>query len=278
MNILLLGASGFIGRRVAALLQAQGHDVQMPSHREVDFMAPNEAQIRLCLVGRDVVINCVGVMSRHASVLEQVHHHVPATLAAWARAAGVQRWVQLSALGADAAQHIAFVGSKGRGDESLRHSGLAVAVARPSVVYGRGGASTEWFLRAARLPLLLLPDGGRFELQPVHVADVAAGLVALAVSAQPPEMLAFTGAQCCTLAEYLSLLRQTVHHRAPMHIGGFPSAWLKPLLPVAKLMTNGLLSADSLALLAQGACADNRDFIRLLGHRPLAVNDFSSVV
>ena len=46
MNILLLGGSGFIGRHLAACLRACGHQVQTPSHRELDLLAPDERAAR----------------------------------------------------------------------------------------------------------------------------------------------------------------------------------------------------------------------------------------
>ena len=38
MNILLFGASGFIGSRIAAVLRARGHTLTTPSHREAVFL------------------------------------------------------------------------------------------------------------------------------------------------------------------------------------------------------------------------------------------------
>ena len=160
MNILLLGGSGFIGRHLAARLRACGHQVQTPTHKELDLRTLDERAAHACLRGQDAVVNAVGIMSRDADRLETVHHHAPAALAAWAREAGVARWLQVSALGADAWHPVAFLGSKGRGDEAVRAQ-LATDIVRPSVVYGRGGKSCELFIRLARLPLLVLPEGGR---------------------------------------------------------------------------------------------------------------------
>ena len=101
MNIVLFGASGFIGRRVAQILRAHGDTLRTPSHREFDYLQPNEAAAREILRGADAVFNCIGVMSRHADVLETVHHRTPALLAKIAAEQGVRHWVQLSALGAD---------------------------------------------------------------------------------------------------------------------------------------------------------------------------------
>lgn len=280
MNILLLGGSGFIGRRTADLLKKQGHVLTLPSHAALNLCALNKTAAMSLLKGQEVVMDTVGIMSRHAALLETIHHTAPATLASWAKESGVRRWVQLSALGADEHQQIAYAGSKGRGDAALLNSGLEVAVARPSVVFGRGGVGCELLIKLAHLPLLILPNGGRFALQPVHVNDVAAGLVALAT--QPAtqmnqRIINMTGAQQCSLAEYVQLMRRDIVHKPPMRIAGFPMSWLRPVLPLANLMTNGILSADTLTLLANGACSPTTDFADLLGREPLAIEKFMRV-
>jgi len=194
-------------------------------------------------------------------LLETVHHHTPAKLAAWAREAGVSRWLQLSALGADPAHPVAFVGSKGRGDEAVCENGPHTVLARPSVVYGRGGGSCEAFLKMARLPVLPLPDGGRFDLQPVHAEDVADGLARL-LNAPPAHgsVIHMTGSLKLTLADYLNLLRQTVHRKPPFQTASIPLPLLRPMLPLANLLSDGFLSPDSITLLQQGSCADTAAF------------------
>ncbi|MBS5743323.1 MAG: sugar nucleotide-binding protein, partial [Neisseria sp.] len=219
MNIIIFGGSGFIGSRTVQILKEQGHQVCTPDRRAFDFLHPDETAARRLLEGQDVLINCIGIMSRHAEILETVHHHTPKQLAECAKAAGIKRWVQLSALGADPSQSINFVGSKGRGDDAITQSSIPIAIARPSVVYGRGGTSCELFIKLARLPLLPLPEGGRFYLQPVHLADVAESLAKLAVQTDTDHnIINMTGSQTLTLAEYLTTIRQTLHHKPPQHI------------------------------------------------------------
>lgn len=162
MNIIIFGGSGFIGSRTVQILKEQGHQVCTPDRRAFDFLHPDETAARRLLEGQDVLINCIGIMSRHAEILETVHHHTPKQLAECAKAAGIKRWVQLSALGADPSQSINFVGSKGRGDDAITQSSIPIAIARPSVVYGRGGTSCELFIKLARLPLLPLPEAAAF--------------------------------------------------------------------------------------------------------------------
>ena len=279
MNIIIFGGSGFIGSRTVQILKEQGHQVCTPDRRAFDFLHPDETAARRLLEEQDVLINCIGIMSQHAEILETVHHNTPKQLAVWAKASGIKRWVQLSALGADPSQSINFVGSKGRGDDAIVQSGIPIAIARPSVVYGRGGTSCELFIKLARLPLLPLPEAGRFHLQPVHLADVAEGLAKLAVQAVPTDtnhsIINMTGSQTLTLAKYLTTIRQTLHHKPPQRILSFPLRLLEPALPLANILSNGIISRDSFSLLKQGSCADYSDFAALLGREPLAAENFA---
>jgi len=91
MNILILGGSGFIGRRGAKKPRGRPHNGTTAPPVELDLMRLDLDAAQRLLRGQDGVVNCVGVMSRHADVLEQVHHHAPQQLAHLARAAGVRR-------------------------------------------------------------------------------------------------------------------------------------------------------------------------------------------
>ncbi len=276
MNILLLGGTGFIGSRVANLLRERGHTVTLAQRSQINLLNLNEEQAKSCLQNQDVVVNMVGVMSRHADVLETVHHHAPVQLAQWAVAMGVKHWVQLSALGADAAHEVAFVGSKGRGDKALLKLGnLTVNVARPSVVFGRGGASCELFLKLVKLPLIGLPNGGQFEWQPVHVDDVGAGLVAMVETPLPHgKIVNMVGGSRHTVADYFRILRQKFHGKQSFIVLPIPMGLIAPTLPLMNVLSNGFLSSGSMKLLQAGSCADKRDFVALLQREPLAVAEF----
>lgn len=273
MNILLFGSSGFIGKKATQIL-ANHHTLVTPSSRDIDFTKADTldlAKIAHLMQNVDIVINMVGVMSHDKSLMENVHHVSPIKIANIAKLQGVKKWVNLSALGADENSKIAFVGSKGRGDNALlalNDERFRVKIARPSIVFGRGGASSELFLTLAKLPVIVFPNGGKFAIQPVSVDDVAQGLVNLALSDDDlPDVINFTGEKVLTLAEYLSVLRTQMLHKNPPNILSLP-------MPLAKLSAcllqpfSNMINLDSLVLLENGNTADNEDFSRLLGYQP----------
>ncbi|MDO5687518.1 MAG: NAD-dependent epimerase/dehydratase family protein [Neisseria sp.] len=279
MNILLLGGSGFIGARIAAALRANGHQVNTPRSRDIDYLHPNEQTLQAALQGQEVVINAVGLMHYKQDVLEMVHHHAVRIIATAAKAQGVRLFVQLSALGADAAHKVAFVGSKGRGDAALlalADEHFHVQIARPSVVYGVGGASSRAFAQAARLPMLMLPERGEQRVQPVHVADVAAGFVRMVEAPLPSgSIVNMAGGEAMTLAQYLSVLREILWHKPPLKVVRVPDALVRMATLLLEKPSKGLISAGNLSLLKAGNCADTQAFAALLGREPLRPHEFA---
>ncbi|MBO7082212.1 MAG: sugar nucleotide-binding protein [Neisseriaceae bacterium] len=266
MNIVLLGGSGFVGSRVAKMLRNKGHIVTTPTRKELDLLNPNRQNIEKIFADKEVIINAVGVMSRYDEVLDKVHYQTPKLLAEIAADMNIKHWVQLSALGADSQYPAEFLASKGRGDNAVLHIMPSVNIARPSVIYGRGGASCELFIKLAKLPILGLPEKGDFALQPVHVDEVAQGLANMTENPVPHSTVVnMTGGKVVSMAQYLAIMRQNLHHKPPAKMLNIPLSLIKPFLPIAKVLSNGMLSPDSIKMLQDGNTADNTAFARLLG-------------
>lgn len=299
MTILLLGSSGFIGRQVKLLLAQMGHDLRLPNHQQLDFISldvhSNQQNLSKLLTGVDVVINMVGIMSNDANKLEQVHRRSPIMLAKIAKNMGVKRWVNLSALGAECQHSVAFLASKGRGDKGLHHladNKFSVAIARPSLIFGRTGqqcgASCALFIKLAKLPIVGLPNAGKFHIQPVYVSDVAEGLVKLATSKpfhRYPAftIINFTGKTTVTLADYLQTIRQVIHQKPPFMLINIPMRWAKIAVALiepfslSNSTSNSMISRDGLRLLQDGSVAEYQRFAQLLGHKPMGYQEFLAV-
>ncbi|MGY8623995.1 NAD-dependent epimerase/dehydratase family protein [Chromobacterium violaceum] len=275
MRVLLLGASGFIGRHVAAGLRGMGHQPRSPCRAEVDLTRPERGWAGW-LDGVDAVINAAGLLrERRPGELEAAHHLGPLHLARLARERGIRRWVQLSALGAAEAADTLFLASKGRGDAALLASGLDVAVARPSLVHGAGGASSRLLLALSRLPVWPLPEGGEYRVQPVAADEAAEGLRKLAEN-DVCGVVDFVGAEQASLADYLRQLRRQQGIASPARVWTLPGRWADGLAACGARVPGCLFDRDSLRMLRQGSIADAGGFAALLGRRPLSFREFGA--
>ncbi len=89
-------------------------------------------------------------------------------------AAGATRFVQLSAIGADADSPAAYARSKAAGEAAVRDAAPLATILRPSVVFGSDDQFFNRFAAMAGLsPALPLIGGGGTRFQPVFVGDVA---------------------------------------------------------------------------------------------------------
>jgi NADH dehydrogenase len=106
-----------------------------------------------------------------------VHAMGSKTVAEAAAAAGVSRFVQVSALGADADSPSKYARSKAEGEANVRAAIPGAVVIRPSVVFGPEDDFLNRFgAMAATVPFLPLVGGGATKMQPVFVSDVGAAI------------------------------------------------------------------------------------------------------
>lgn len=198
-QITVFGGSGFIGRHIVRRLAKRGLVVRAAVRRpelaeflrpmgDVAQVVPVQANIRnaesvaAAIRGSQAVVNATGIQvqrgrQRFSAVhVEGVHH-----IAEAARAAGVERLVHISGLGADDAEEAetAFARSKIEGEKALREAFPNATVLRPSVVFGPEDAFINNLAAAVRLaPFMPAIGGDHTRFQPVYVGDVAAAVLA----------------------------------------------------------------------------------------------------
>ena len=107
--------------------------------------------------------------------LERLQHFGPCELFRASAHAGIAHMIQVSALGAGEMAHWPFLATKAMADRCLLNLAEAHAlrgwcVVRPSLVIGRGGASTELFVSLAAAPRPVRLAAGDWRTQPLHVA------------------------------------------------------------------------------------------------------------
>lgn len=269
MNILLTGASGFIGRNIACRLIAAGHLVRPVSRAQgLDFCQMLDTADWLPLLeGIDVVINSVGIIGETGSQrFLPLHTTAPQALFHACTLAGISRVVQISALGADSRAFSAYHLSKLAADNYLRSLDLDWFVLRPALVYGHGGQSCALFMRMARLSLIPVLGAGQQQLQPVHISDVVDTVLACLGSQQTRQTVDVVGSETLSFAEWLQWMRraQGLPPGRMLHIpltlaqaGAWLGRWFSPLL-----------QPENLRMLQAGCQADAQPITQFLGRRP----------
>ncbi|WPN98029.1 SDR family oxidoreductase [Pseudomonas sp. MUP55] len=190
MNILLVGATGFVGRHLLLALQQAGHRVVATCRepRGQDWPGVEWRSLDLNRLAADpqafdfppsvdLLINAAGLLSVDAAELSRVQDQGTCALFDLAARRG-GRVLQVSALGASAQADVPFLASKGAADDYLLSLGVSAVVLRPSLVVGEGGASSTWLAGLSPWPLIPLLDL-KAQLQPVHIDDLVGAVLAL---------------------------------------------------------------------------------------------------
>ena len=188
-RLVVLGGSGFVGRRLLRRLADDGHDILLLSRnlgahgdrllppgvrlRQVDVYDGNA--LASVFAGADAVINLVGILNERGndgSGFRRAHVELTQTIVAACRTAGVPRLLQMSSLNAGrGSSH--YLASRGDAEAVVRDSGLAWTIFEPSVIFGEDDGLFFRFAALLRLfPVMpLARAGARFA--PVLVGDVA---------------------------------------------------------------------------------------------------------
>ena len=286
---MIVGASGFLGRAFAEAFAHRGADLLCTARdagkaraeagwpqTHTHWISADLAEVPPAsfwmehLRPGDIVVNAAGILrERRAGDFEAIHYLGPAQLFDACVQAGAALVIQVSALGATPAAPGGYHRSKGAADRHLRQCRVASAIVQPSLVWGDEGASAGLFATLAVMPMLLLPGGGHQWLQPVHLHDVVAGVLALA-EARPvgSRTIAFVGPEPVSLRTYLADLRR--------QLGYAHQAWVLPLserlfrlgATLAGRWKGSFLDAETAGMLLQGNAAPAADLQAWLGRAP----------
>lgn len=194
-DILLIGGNGFVGRVLAAQLQAEGYSVLLPTRhlaaaRELRMLPKvhlEDADVHefdtlqdLCsrIKPNGAVINLVGVLHDkpavpYGKVFKAAHVQLPQNIITAMQMNGLKRYLHMSALGADSRGPSMYQRSKGAGEELVKESNLAWTIFRPSVIFGAQDQFINLFAKLTKLfPAMPLAHSDA-KFQPVSVDDVA---------------------------------------------------------------------------------------------------------
>jgi uncharacterized protein YbjT (DUF2867 family) len=275
-DVLILGGSGFVGRRLCEMLVEQSGGAAgsitvatrhaprardllvLPDLDVIEADVHDDAELARLVAGRSSVVNLIGMLHGSEAEFRHVQGELPGRVGRACVKAGVWRVVHLSALGAARDAPSMYLRSKAEGEAALRASGMPASILRPSVMFGAHDHFLNFFADLARrLPVIPLA-AAQARIQPVWVDDVARAIIACLQAPQPPELVECAGPQVYTLQELVQIAARCCGHErrvVPLPDGAARlQAWVLEHLPGDPLMTRDNLDSLQVPSVASGHC------------------------
>jgi NADH dehydrogenase len=287
----LFGGTGFIGRYVVERLANRGARILVISRGPSSqgyYLQPlgavdqivvqsadlsSEAALRRVVSGAAGVVNLIGILHETGrQQFAEIQGALPGRIAAAARAEGVPRMVQISAIGADRGSASAYARSKAEGERRAREALPDATILRPSIVIGPEDSFFNRFASMARvLPALPLIGGGQTRFQPVYVGDVAQAVVAaLERDNSLGQTYELGGPQVYTFAELMRYMLKLLARRRLLLNVPFGVATLQARL--LELLPEPLLTRDQVELLKHdNVAAPDMPGLNALGITPTPI-------
>ncbi|MFZ1895508.1 MAG: complex I NDUFA9 subunit family protein [Rhodoplanes sp.] len=257
-TVTVFGGTGFLGRRIVRHLHDKGFSVRIASRRpnpssgddpQLRSIAADiyeRSSVARAVAGAFGVVNAVSLyVERGTETFDAMHVRAAERLANEARKAGVEYFVHISGIGADAQSPSPYIRARGQGEQAVRGVFGAATVIRPAVMFGLDDRFLNTLIKPlCRLPIYPMFGWGETRLQPADVEDVAE---AVAMVMQRTEMAGLTvecgGPRIYSYEELLRTIARSANVKpilVPVPFAAWQGlAWIAERLPGAPVTRNG---------------------------------------
>lgn len=281
----VFGGAGFIGRQICQLLAREDYVVRVCARDVMRAKAmntlgrpgqivplaadvTNDGEVKRAVEEARVVVNCVGIL--HGD-FERVQAEGPARIGRLAAAAGVERVVHISAIGADANSPARYARTKAQGEAGLRAAFPDATILRPSIVFGPDDQFFGRFAQIAAISPVMPVIEGKTRFQPVFVGDVAEAVMAcLRDEGTRGKTYELGGPRAWTFRELLGFILRETGRSKPMF--EIPPGLARLQARIGEFLPNPPLTRDQLLLLQRdNVVGEGALGLRDLGIEPKSV-------
>ena len=288
LNIIIAGGTGFVGSSLARKLIESGNKVifivrpgaetklRITDKSAVISADPGE-ELDHIHAEADVLINCIGIIRefpRRGITFKKVHADITKNLVLFAKSNGINRFIQISALGVGPDGETGYQRSKFEAEEYVRESSLNWTILRPSMITGPGDHVTGMFSgMIKRLPAVPVIGEGHYVLQPVHIDDIAAGLSALLDDNQAfGKTYEIGGPEILTFNEILDRIGTGIGKKRVRKFHQ-PVMFMRTLAFVFRRLAWFPVTREQITMLLQGNSTTDTRFFDLHGIKPKSFTD-----
>lgn len=273
MKVLVTGASGYVGTRVSARLERDGHTV-VPFSRKTGGDITRYDDVTRAMAGADAVVHLIAILDGTDEQFQSINVGGTQNVLAAAEDAGVRRFLHMSALGVDA-EHAGltrYYRTKFDALNAVTGSALDWTVFKPSFIFGAGGGALKAFESLVRGPVAPVIGNGRYRHQPVWVEDVA---TAFSAALERPQTVGKTyglgGPQLLEFNHLLDELARATGHSPPRKVH-VPAGLMKAQTVVLKHFPPPLkVTREQIVMLLAGTQCDIAPARHDLGVEPASI-------
>ncbi len=288
-NVLVLGATGYVGGRLVPRLVRAGHTVRAlvrdrrkaegrPWADGVAVVEGDALRPETLTAGfekAEIVYYLMHSMAAGAGDFEALDRTAADNVAAAATQAGVKRIIYLGGLGRRGSDQSPHLRSRHEVGDRLRRGSVPVTEFRAAVIVGSGSLSFELIHHLVnRLPLMICPRWVYMRTQPIAIADVLAYLVSAidtpdstgrTIDLGGPEILTYRD-MMLTVARVLGLRRHLI--QVPVLTPRLSSYWVNLVTPIQTQIARALIES-----LRHETICENDLATRLFDIRPLTFEE-----
>ena len=288
-KIFLTGATGFVGKHLLNALIKEGMEVKccvrgnnirkVKTIEERGGIPVTECDVRDIeslrrgIRGAKYVIHLVGIIREKCEeTFEKIHLEGTRNLVTAAKEEGIEKFLHISAIGANPGEKIPYLKTKGEAENIIRNSDLNFVILRPSIILGKGSHLINLFLKTMRLfHFFPLPDGGNFLLSPVWIGDVVESFIK-SLKEDITGTFDLCGPDIITYREFLSYIEEEAMIRVLFL--KIPSCiMIVPLSIIEKFSIPLPVTSDQLKMLKMGSICPSGSPWKEWGITPLSTRE-----
>jgi len=277
--ILVTGGTGFVGSHIVKRLAMNKIETRCLVRKTSNSKRLEELGIELAygeltdkeslkkaLQGVETVIHLIGIIvERKGATFEIIHTQGTRALVEACKAAGVKRFIYVSALGARENARSRYHITKWEAEQAVIKSGMDYVIFRPSIMIGEGGEFITMLSGIIKKAPVIPVIGAKSKLQPIYVENTAdCVLLTLADPKIANRIFEIGGQEQMTYRELYLTLADVLNIKKP--VVEIP-VWL--VWPIAyileQLMEKPALTTQQLMMLQEDNICDIREMQEAFG-------------